>query len=110
MDNSIPMEPNLIFNLGESAFLLVRKDNSVIAEKGSKSVYQITGNDKECTKVLFNASASVRLTPPIILFSLEKPPTKRVLSEIPMGWGIGYSDRERMTFMFYCFMTNVFYK
>ena len=55
--------------------MLVPKDNSVIAGKDSKSVYQITGNDKAYITVLFNASASGKLTPPMILFTLKKPPT-----------------------------------
>ena len=102
----LSLEPHRIFNLDESAFMLVPRDNCVIAEKGSKSVYQITDNDKACLTVLFNASASGKLTPSMILFSLKKPPNKTILNKIPKGWGIAHSDQGWMTAeTFYSYLT-----
>lgn len=66
-----------IFNLDESAFMLVPKDNSVLTEKGAKSVHQIvSGNEKTCLTVLYTACASGELLPPMMLFDLKKVPKK----------------------------------
>ena len=75
--NLIDIEPECIFNLDESAFMMVPKDNSVITRKGAKSVYQIVaGNEKACLTVLFTAAASGRMPPPMVLFDLKSTPKK----------------------------------
>lgn len=48
----LSLESHRVFNLDETAFMMVPKDNKVIAEKGSRSVYQIvSANDKSCLTV-----------------------------------------------------------
>lgn len=45
-------DPSRVFNADESAFFLSPKGNAVLAKKGSKTVYEKSGNDKECLTVL----------------------------------------------------------
>ena len=108
----LDLDPKRIFNLDESAFMLVPKDNNVIAEKGARSVYQIvSANEKENLTVLFIAAASGDMPPPMILFNLKTTPKKNILSRIPKGWGVGNTERGWMTAeSFYSYITNVFFK
>ena len=108
----LDVSPERIFNLDESAFMLVPKDNAVITRKGAKSVYQIVaGNEKACLTVLFTVAASGVMCPPMILFDLKTTPKKNVLNEIPEGWGVGHSERGWMTSeTFYSYIVNIFYK
>ena len=105
------LNPERIFNLDESAFMLVPKDNAVITRKGAKSVYYIVaGNEKACLTVLFTAAASGKMSPPMILFDLKTTPKKNVLNNIPQGWGVGHSERGWMTSeTFSSYIANVFY-
>ena len=92
--NLLFIAPERIFNLDESAFMLVPKDDSVITQKGAKSVYQIVGsNEKACLTVLFVANAAGIMPPPMILFNLKTTPRQNVLQSIPTGWGIGNTER-----------------
>ena len=92
--------------------MLVPKDNSVIKQKGAKSVYQIVeSNEKACLTVLFVASAAGIMPPPMILFDLKTTPRKNVLQRIPTGWDIGNTERGWMTAeSFYSYIANVFFK
>lgn len=106
------VDQSRVFNLDESAFMLVPKEKAVLAEKGSRSVYRIvSSNEKACLTVLFNVSASGVMVPPMILFNLQNTPKKPVLEKIPKGWSIGNSERGWMTSdTFYKYITNVFFK
>ncbi|XP_014217717.1 jerky protein homolog-like [Copidosoma floridanum] len=110
--NLTEIEPMRIFNLDESAFMLVPKDNTVLTKKGAKSVHQIVGkNEKMCITTLFIASASGVLPLPMVLFNLKYTPKKEILSRMPKESGVGYSDGGWMTAdTFYNYVVNVFYK
>lgn len=110
--NCLDCEPDRIFNLDESAFQLVPKDNTVITKKGSKSVYQIVGkNEKATLTVLFIASASGKMPPPMILFNLKNIPKKEILQNIPKDWGVGFTEGGWMNAESFCnCIKNVFYK
>lgn len=102
--------PEQIFNLDESSFLLVPKEDKVIDEKGSVVKRIISNNERGCITVLFTASAAGVIAPLMILFDLKNPPKKQLLSKIPEGWGVGYSDNGWMTSeTFYLFISKVFY-
>ena len=110
--NVLSISASRVFNLDESAFMLVPKDNAVITEKGSRSVYKIVGgNEKASLTVFFTVSTIGKMLPPMILYDLKTPPKKKILSNIPAGWGVGYTERGWMTAeSFYCFIANVFMK
>ena len=110
--NLLNIEPHRIFNLDESAFMLVPKDNKVITEKGTRAPYQIVSdNEKASLTVLFTTAASGLMAPPMILFDLKTSPKKSTLDQIPTGWGVGNTERGWMTAeSFYSYITNVFYK
>lgn len=46
-------DPRRIFNADETALFLSPKGNRVLVQKGSKSVYDRSGDEKECLTVLF---------------------------------------------------------
>lgn len=108
--NLLNIEPCRIFNLDESAFAMVPKDNCVLTKKGSKSVYQIVSSSEKTTlTVLFIASADGTILPPLILFDCKITPRKQTLSNIPKGWAVGHTDSGWMqSETFYHFIQNVF--
>ncbi|TGZ49103.1 Uncharacterized protein DBV15_12488, partial [Temnothorax longispinosus] len=54
----LDIDPSRVFNLDESAFFLVPKGDSVLARRGSKSVYKVVhGDEKESITVLFTVNA-----------------------------------------------------
>lgn len=68
-----------MFNLDESAFMLVPKDNEVITEKGTKAPYQIaSSNENASITALFTTSATGVIPPPMILFDLKTTPKENV--------------------------------
>lgn len=89
-------DPKRIFNSGESAFFLSPKGNSVLAKKGSKTVYDRSGNDKECLIVLITGNAAGQLAPPMVMYPYERIP-KQTAMQIPSGWGVGKSETDWMT-------------
>lgn len=107
--NLLSIPADRIFNLDESSFMLVPKDNSVITEKGTHAPYQIvSSNEKACMTVLFTTAASRKIPPPMILFDCKTAPKKSTLDQIPKGWGIGNTERGWMTTESY--ISNVFFK
>lgn len=66
--NLLNLEARNIFNLDETAFMLVPKDNTVITKKGSRAVYQIVGSSEKA-----------------ILIVLKTTPKRSILSSIPKG-------------------------
>ena len=56
-----------IFNLDQSAFMLVPNDNTLITKKSTRDPYHIVGgNAKACLTVHFVACASGLMLPPMI--------------------------------------------
>lgn len=91
--NLLNIESNRIFNMDESEFKLEPNVDKVIAAKGARNVYHIvSANEKACVTVLFTASASGQIAPPLILFELKKTPSRQILSHIPQGWGVGQTE------------------
>nr|XP_023025875.1 uncharacterized protein LOC111513886 [Leptinotarsa decemlineata] len=102
-------DPERIFNSDESAFFLSPKGNSVLAKKGSKTVYDRSGNDKECLTVLITGNAAGQLAPPMVMYPYERIP-KHIAMQIPSGWGVGKSETGWMTSeSFFEYITNIFF-
>lgn len=82
-------DPNRIFNLDETAVFLSPEANRVLAQRGSRIVYNVTkNNDKECVTVLLGGNAAGKLTPPMVIFKNKIFP-RNVSKNLPDGWGIG---------------------
>ena len=107
----INIENKRVFNLDESAFKLVPDSGKVIAPKGARTVYQVVGSsDKATVTILFTASASGVLAPPLILFECKTTPKRSTLQYIPKGWGVGSTENGWMTGeSFFSFIKNIFY-
>lgn len=102
-------DPKRIFNTDESAFFLSPKGRKVLAKKGSKSLHNRSGDDKECLTVLITGNAAGQLAPPMVMYAYERIP-KHIVSQVPKGWGIGKSTSGWMTSeSFFEFITNIFY-
>jgi len=106
------LNPERIFNIGISSFLLVPPYNPAIDEKVAKSANTIVkSNEKGCLRVLFTATASGNLLPPMILFDLKTVPKKNVMEKIPENWAVGNIENGLITSKsFYKYVTNVFFK
>lgn len=104
------IEPSRVFNLDESAFSLVPKDNYVITKRGAKSVYRIvSGADKAALTVLFIASADGKMLPPMIVYDCKTTPRRQTLSKIPADWVVGNTESGWMTAeTFYHYILNGF--
>lgn len=64
----VMQDPTRIFNADESGFPLAGKSEKVLAEKGSKNVYNLTTSDKSQITVLACCSASGMFIPPMLIF------------------------------------------
>lgn len=98
-----------VFNMDETAFFLNPKGNKVLANKGDRTVYSKSGDEKECLTTLIGGNAAGSLVPPMIVFSYERIPS--YLSEsVPKNWGIGKSENGWMTGeAFFMYITNIFH-
>lgn len=99
-----------MFNMDEKGFVLTKKSEVVLVEKGTKAVYSRSKNDdKECVTALLGGSASGKSTPPMVVHSYKRMPSN-ILLNLPPKWTIGISDNGWQTQQtFYDYMTNVFY-
>lgn len=97
IDVSILKDPRRVFNLDESAFYLHPTEKYVIAEKGTKNVYNInTGGSKQCLTVLFGGNAIGECPPALVLHRYERVP--RLISEnVPQSLVINSSPSGWMT-------------
>jgi hypothetical protein len=102
-------DPRRLFNCDETAFFLSPKTGKVIAARGDKSVYNISGNtDKENVTVLMTVRADGAVAPPMILYAYERIPLQ-VGMAVPDGWGLGKSESGWMTSeTFFEYMANTF--
>lgn len=92
-------DPSRVFNGDETSFYLHPKTKEVIAETGSRNIYEVEqapGKQNVTVMFSFSAAGSV-VTPHVIL------PGKRIRKEIAQGfpadWGLGLSDRGWMDTM-----------
>lgn len=111
--NLLNLDPNQVFNLDESSFMLVPPNNDeVIAKKGAGAVYKlVSGSEKANLTVLITAAASGVILPPMLLFDLKTTPRKEVLQKIPKDWAVGNTKKRWMVAdSFYKYIVNVFYK
>lgn len=109
--NLLNIGANRVFNLDESAFKIVPKTDKVIVQKGARAVYQIVSSSEKATvTVLFTASASGDMAPPLVLLEQKKSIRRQALKQIPAGWGVGQTESGWMTGeSFYSFIKNIFY-
>uniref|UniRef100_A0ABD2WS72 DDE-1 domain-containing protein n=1 Tax=Trichogramma kaykai TaxID=54128 RepID=A0ABD2WS72_9HYME len=108
--NLLEISGERVFNLDETAFQLVPKDNHVLAKKGAKSVYKIVSSDEKASlTVLFVAAANGTLLTPMIFFDCKTTPRQTTLSKILKEWGVGHSESGWMTAeTFYHYVKNCF--
>lgn len=93
----LDIDPSRLFNLNESAFFLVPKGDTVLARRGSKTVYKVVHDDeKESITVLFTVNAKGTLLPPFILYWYERIPAL-VTSNLPKEWLAGNTEKGWMT-------------
>lgn len=99
-----------VFNCDETAFFLAPNVGKVLAERGDKTVYSVSGNsDRENITVLLGGNANNELMPPMIVFKGIRMPKKKITDSIPSEWVIGKSESGWMTSStFYEFMANAF--
>lgn len=63
-----------VYGGDETNFQLSQGSRPVVAERGSKNVYDVTSNGHECTTVLYNFGASGIVLPPLIILKGKKDP------------------------------------
>ncbi|XP_031338075.1 uncharacterized protein LOC116166987 [Photinus pyralis] len=104
-------DPSRIFNGDETAFMFCPKQEKVVAQKGSKDVYEVdAASSKSNLTVMFSFCADGRVTPPMIIYPYKRMP-KSIVDTVPKGWGIGNGDNGWMkSEVFYEYIGNVFYK
>ncbi|XP_022832409.1 uncharacterized protein LOC111360624 [Spodoptera litura] len=107
---SVLNDPHRVFNADETNFQICVKTGQVLAEKGSKNVYNVEQSQaKESITVLFTFSAAGDICCPFIVYPYQRLPEK-IADSVPDGWGLGKSDTGWMTTeVFYEYIANVFY-
>lgn len=102
--------PDRIFNMDESAFLLCPKEKRVLARKGEKLVYSFVHNDeKECITTLFAGSASGKQPPPMVIYSYQRLPAA-ISEKFPKDWALGRSETGWMNGeTFFEYVANIFH-
>ncbi|CAK1584718.1 unnamed protein product [Parnassius mnemosyne] len=103
-------QPNRVFNADETNFRICQSTGLVVAEKGSKNVYNIeNSNAKESITALLMSSAAGGICCPFIVYPYQRLPEK-ICESLPEEWGIGKSENGWMTAeVFYEFIANVFH-
>lgn len=88
--------PNRIFNMDESAFLMNPTQKKVLARRGARTVYNSIGNnEKQCLTVLLGGNALGLQTPPMVVFKNKIFPKAfkdhggDVNFGVPENWAIG---------------------
>lgn len=91
-DIGLMEDPSRMFNCDETAFFLSPKENKVLAQKGSKIIYNKTSaGEKENVTTLIMVNAAGRIGPPAVVLKFKRIP-KHVADSIPETWGVGRSD------------------
>ena len=92
IDNDLMEKPCQIFNCDESGFPLDPPALSVIAQRGQKHPYSVSGGDKTQITVLVCCSAGGYVIPPFIVFDRKNLKPQMTEDEIP-GTMYGLSDK-----------------
>ncbi|KAJ8917041.1 hypothetical protein NQ315_012960 [Exocentrus adspersus] len=102
-------DPNRVFNGDKTCFQICPNIGRVLAQKGSKNVYDTEkGSSKENVTVMFSFLASGYICPPLIVYPYKRIPEK-IANSVPKEWGIARSDSGWMTAdVFYEYIANVF--
>ncbi|XP_065083813.1 uncharacterized protein LOC135705888 [Ochlerotatus camptorhynchus] len=95
--DDVLIDPSRVFNGDETSFYLHPKTKEVIAQRGSRNVYEVEqACGKQNVTVMFSFSATGSVVNPLIIL-----PGQRIRKEIAQGfppeWGIGQSERGWMT-------------
>lgn len=109
IDVSILSNSRRVFNVDEAAFYLHPTKNMVIAQKGTKNVYNVnTGSEKQCLTVLFGGNAIGECPPTLVLHRYERVP-KLISSNIPESIVINHTKSGWMTAQtFYDYISGPF--
>ena len=107
--NITNIEPERVFNMDESGFLLNPKNGKVIVPKGEKSVYSVCGSEKECYTAIIAGNAAGQLLPTMVVYSYERIPPL-IANLFPDDFVIGKSESGWMTSeLFYSYFANHVY-
>lgn len=86
-------DPSRVFNGDETSFYLHPKTRAVIAETGSRNVYEVErANSKENITVMFSFSADGQIVDPFVILSGRRI-RKEVAQAFPANWGLEPSER-----------------
>ena len=83
--NSIS-NPNQIWNADETGCPLCPKSGKVLAMRGSKDVYQVTGNSKEQVTTLCAVSAAGTVVPPMHIFAGKRFKVDPMKGSVPNAY------------------------
>ncbi|KAK3792635.1 hypothetical protein RRG08_023110 [Elysia crispata] len=72
--------PDRLYNADETGFSLCPKSKKMIAEKGSKHVYNLSSNTKNSVTVVACCSATGHYIPPLIVFPYSRRPNFNLLA------------------------------
>lgn len=90
-------DPDRVGNADETNFKLCPSKSLVLAEKGSKDVYEIGhGDAKFAVTAMFAYLASGKMVDPMLIFPYQRIPAELVRT-VPENWGIGRSESGWMT-------------
>ncbi|XP_062700983.1 uncharacterized protein LOC134285044 isoform X2 [Aedes albopictus] len=103
-------QPGRIFNLDETAFQLVVKNQKCLAPKEMRHLHTVyANNDKESYTGLFTACADGRLLPPLVLFPYKRRIPAEISLSAPHDWGVDKTDSGWMTGQaFFQFLKTIF--
>lgn len=98
-----------VFNADETAFFLSPKGKKALVEKGMKTVYNSSGNEKDCLTTIVVGNAAGELAPTMVMYPYERIP-KHIILQMPEEWSAGKSENGWMTSeSFFEYITNTFY-
>lgn len=101
-------DPRRIFNFDETAIYLNPTQKYFLAKKGSKNVYSITENEKECMTVLLGGNANGECPPPMVLYRYDRVPS-HISASVPESIAMGASKSGWMNSEgFYAYVTETF--
>ncbi len=102
-------DPERIFNCDETAVFLHPKSRPVLATRGQKNVYDVSGTcNKENLTILITGNAAGKIAPPLALVSFKKIPSDMAATANP-DWSIGKTPNGWMTCQsFFEYVANVF--